>query len=686
MNSMPNKANQLYITFSICLLWICNSCQSENISISIEDNFPVIPTPQEITYGTKQLSFEFVSVIANEFKKEGELLVNFFNDNGIDTAKNGLIINLINKELPHVDSEEGYSLIIGDTITLTAASDKGIFYGIQTLRQLFRKQNYLGVFPEIKIVDWPAFKIRGFMHDTGRNFQSVNQLKEQIDVLAQYKMNVFHWHLTDDPGWRLESKKYPQLNSAKATSRGKGKFYTQEEFKEILKYCMDRQITLIPELDIPGHTKAFRRAFDLESMADPEVLPILLDLFDELMALGNREAMPYIHIGTDEVRNTEEYVDSQMILTIMDNIRQQNREVIVWKEGIEIEKDTTSINQLWAQFEVREGHRYIDSRSNYINHLDPFAGMVRLFFQQPCRQPKGDEFALGGILCAWPDNNVNEERDILRQNPIYPAILFYSDAIWKGRERNYPQYWAKMPEATSPELKAFETFEKKVVHHKELFFKGKDFPYVKQTDMAWSLIGPFDHKGDLTASFEVENNLRERYTVDNKTYSWEGPYIGATIHLKHFFGFPSITDAKSGTYYAHTQIYSPEDREQDFWVGFHGWSRAGGRRGGPTPNLGDWHTTHPKIWVNGTAIDPPKWKQPNLGADTPEISFKDEDYFYRAPTVISLKKGWNTFLLKIPHGGTSWKWMFTCAPINKINDEIREVQDLKFNSSIPLKH
>ena len=379
MNIMINKVTQLSTAFTICLLWLSMGCKTEKTLISLEDSYPVIPTPQEITYGTKQLTFEFVSITANKFKKEGNLLVDFFNSKGIGTAKNGLTITLINKELPHVDNEEAYSLIIGDTIALTAATDKGIFYGIQTLKQLFRKQNRLGTFPEIKRVDWPAFKIRGFMHDTGRNFQSVAQLKEQIDVLAQYKMNVFHWHLTDDPGWRLESKKYPELQSDKATARGKGKFYTQEEFKEILEYCADRQITLIPEFDIPGHTAAFRRAFDLESMADPRVLPILMDLFDELISLGNEDTMPYIHMGTDEVRNKEEYVDNQMILTLMDHIKKQGREIIVWKEGIEIEEDSTSINQLWAQYSPREGHRFIDSRANYINHLDPFAGMARLF-------------------------------------------------------------------------------------------------------------------------------------------------------------------------------------------------------------------------------------------------------------------------------------------------------------------
>ncbi len=646
----------------------------------LSDRFPIIPTPQQIEYGNQPLTFKGFKIGQNHFKSQESDLIRFFKSKGLKQDPQGLTINLIQRDSSSLDMAEGYWLEIDSVINLSASTHKGLFYGIQTLKQLYRKQGSLGEFPTVNIIDWPAFKIRGFMHDNGRNFQSVDQLKEQIDVMARYKMNVFHWHLTDDPGWRLESKKYPVLQSAYATSRGGGKFYTQEDFKEILEYCSDRQITLIPELDIPGHTAAFRRALQLESMADPRVLPILLDLFDELMSLGNKEAMPYIHIGTDEVRNKEEFVGNKMIMTLMDHIKAQGREVVVWKEGIEIKEDSTSINQLWAQHSPREGHRFIDSRANYINHLDPFAGMSRLFFQQPCRQPQGDELALGGILCVWPDNNVNEERDILRQNPIYPSILFYSDAIWKGKEKNYPEYWSNLPKKNLPAFHAFAEFEKKVLLHRDLFFQGKEFPYVKQTQIEWQLIGPFDHNGQLDMRFEVEDTLKAVYKHNDKSYRWTGPYTGGTIHLKHFFGFPALTQDKSGTFYAHTKIYSPEDRNQDFWIGFHGWSRSGGRRGGPSPSLGEWHHTQPKIWVNGSEIAPPVWKQPNVPPNSPEIAFVDEDYYYRPPSVVPLKKGWNTILLKIPHGESSWKWMFSCIPIN--NKTKGEVPDLLFNSSL----
>lgn len=579
---MKQKMLLWVILLTISLLSI--GCSKSTDKIVLSDKFPIIPTPQELIYGQKELLFKAVSMDTTVFPNEAVVLKSFFKENGIGIKENGLKIKFTKEENNDNLGKEAYQLRIDSMITLRASTVKGAFYGIQTLKQIFRKKESVGVFPEINISDWPAFKIRGFMHDTGRNFQSVELLKEQIEVLAQYKMNVFHWHLTDNPGWRLESKLYPELQSDQAFTRKKGKFYTQEDFKDILAFCKERHITLIPEFDIPGHTAAFRKAFGIETMKDKNVLPILLNLFDELCGLADENEMPYIHIGTDEVRNREEYVSDDFILKIMGRVNRHKREVIVWKEGITIAEDSTSINQLWAQFEGREGHRFIDSRSNYINHLDPFAGMARLYFQQPCRQPKGDELALGGVLCAWPDNKIDNERNVLRQNPVYPSIVFYADAIWKGRNNDYKEYWAKLPYPSTPEFSEFKIFEEKVITHRDLFFKGKEFPYVKQTEIQWKVIGPFDYGGKVSKSFPIEEELKESYIIDEREYWWQDSIVGGTVHFKHFFGFPALTEEKSGTYYAYTEVYSPENRVQDFWIGFHGWSRSS-RRGGPTPKL-----------------------------------------------------------------------------------------------------
>jgi len=196
---------------------------------------------------------------------------------------------------------------------------------LQTIRQLTFFKSGKKFIAGCKISDWPAFAVRGFMQDVGRNYMSMEMLKEQIDVLAAYKFNVFHLHLTDNPGWRLESLKYPQLKEAASMSRWPGKYYSREEFLELVNYCNDRHITLIPELDVPGHCEAFRKALQIGSMSDPRVKTVLSDIIDELCNLVPVEKMPIIHLGTDEVWNDAERPSPDLLPSLIERIRRNGR-------------------------------------------------------------------------------------------------------------------------------------------------------------------------------------------------------------------------------------------------------------------------------------------------------------------------------------------------------------------------
>jgi hypothetical protein len=594
-------------------------------------------------------------------------------------------VRRIVKQLPGVpvNHDESYSLNVNtDSVVLIAESEKGIFRGMQTIKQLTYHENGQELITGCRITDWPAFKIRGFMQDAGRNFQSPAMLKEQIDVMAAYKFNVFHFHFTDNPGWRLESKKYPQLRAASSMSRWPGKYYSQKDFFQLVNYCNDRYITLIPEFDIPGHCEAFRKGFALDSMSDPRVKPILIDLIDELCNLIPKEKMPYIHLGTDEVWHQNEKPESGLLSALEQRVRFHNREVIVWSPGQHIENDNTSITQLWSSAgKPKYGRRYIDSRLNYLNHLDPLAGVSQLYFDRICGAAHGDSLRLGGILCCWNDNNVSDEYNILRQNPVYPGMLTYSETSWKGQPNDPGEnYLAKLPLPENPLYKEFQEFEDRLIIHRDRYFQNKPFPYVKQSQICWKIIGPFNNQNDVNKIFPVEDSPGLDYLVDGKNYTWIGPYYGGTIHLRHFFGFPSWFSEKNGTVYAATNIWSPKDQEIGCWIGFHDWSRSGGRRGGPFPQQGQWHTTNPKVWVNGKIIEPPVWRNPGLAEKTEEIPFSDENYFIRKPTKIAFKKGWNTILLKVPQGGTSWKWMFTCVPVDGSGKGMHEIEGLIYST------
>lgn len=610
----------------------------------------LIPMPQHITWNN-----QFFKIEGNESR----------------------MVRRIVPSLPEVpiNQDEAYRLKVNaDSVVLVAETNKGLFRGEQTIKQLTFTENGQQFVAGCEITDWPAFQIRGFMQDVGRNFMSVLLLKEQIDVMAAYKFNVFHLHLTDNPGWRLECKKYPRLIAAESMTRRPGKYYSQDEFMELVNYCNERYITLIPEFDIPGHCEAFRRAFALDSMSDPRVKPILLDLIDELCSLVPKEKMPFIHLGTDEVWAKKERPVAGLLDALVERVKQHGRELIVWRPGQQIDSDKTSITQLWSSNgKPKEGHRYLDSRLNYLNHLDPLAGVVQLYFDRICGVSQGDSMHLGGILCCWNDNNVNDEYDILRQNPVYPGMLTYSETSWKGQPVDFgEQFLAKLPSSENPLFQEFQEFENRLVQHRDLYFHGKPFPYVRQTQVVWKLYGPVDSVG--TRDFNSDKFKKEKVNFVSL-----GPVHGGTIHIRHFFGYPSWISQKQGTVFAITNIWSPVDQQVGCWISFNDWSRSGGRRGGPFPVLGQWHNTDPKVWLNRKLIEPPVWKNPGLPEKTDEIPFTDEDYFFRKPATILLKKGWNEVLLEVPHGSTSWKWMFTFVPVKLNRSDVREVPYLKYS-------
>lgn len=250
--------------------------------------------------------------------------------------------------------KEGYSLTAeGNKIIIQAATGQGIFYGIQTLRQIIEKDSPSGYFVGgIRIEDKPAFSWRAFMLDESRNFKGVKAVKQLLDEMALLKLNTFHWHLTDDQGWRIEIKKYPLLTQIGArrdstqsgiwpsgwqstvydTAPHEG-FYTQEQIGEILQYAKERHITVIPEIEMPGHASAaiasypwlgvskqkvgvpakFGVHYEIFDFTDNRVEQFLKDVLDEVFEVF---PSPVVHIGGDEVRH-EQWEASEAINNFM---------------------------------------------------------------------------------------------------------------------------------------------------------------------------------------------------------------------------------------------------------------------------------------------------------------------------------------------------------------------------------
>ena len=258
---------------------------SLTLSSVINSQVNIIPQPVEIKMGTGTHSFKTPLQIVYEevAKKSAEFLAEYLEkfyqvkSNLTPSSSNSRDAYYITLMTGPVDNKGAYELKIDKNLSI-AGDAEGVFYGVQTLIQLFPPHisNNLIQLPYLTIKDHPRFGYRGLHLDVGRNFMPVDFIKKYIDYIAYHKMNYFHWHLTEDQGWRIEIKKYPKLTSVGAWRNGTiiGRhpgtgndnkkadgFYTQQQIKEIVNYAADRYITIVPEIEMPGHGSAAIAAY-----------------------------------------------------------------------------------------------------------------------------------------------------------------------------------------------------------------------------------------------------------------------------------------------------------------------------------------------------------------------------------------------------------------------------------------
>lgn len=334
------------------LVFSCSNKYQE--VVNSDDDYPIIPKPNEltITKGRFLISSDTKIICTTNLAQEAEYLSNMLsNISGIATAIDSSASNSrnITLELDNtIENIEGYTLTVKyDAIVISGKTNIGVFYGIQSLRQLLPPEIEIGgndlielTIPAVEIRDSPRYTYRGMHLDVGRHFFTVAAIKKYIDLIAMHKMNAFHWHLTEDQGWRIEIKKYPKLTEIGGFRNGTaiglagtrnapytyddvpyGGFYTQEEIKEVVTYAGARHITVIPEIELPGHASAALAAYPQfgntkgpyevarrwgifkETFAPTEeTFRFLEDVLSEVMELFPSK---FIHIGGDEVLKKE---------------------------------------------------------------------------------------------------------------------------------------------------------------------------------------------------------------------------------------------------------------------------------------------------------------------------------------------------------------------------------------------
>lgn len=321
--------------FFVCFAFLC-ACQAPSV-----EEYAVLPQPQEIRYtpGFFKLSARPSIGYSNGLANEAELLqtalsTDFSLEAPLKKEGKGEI-NLILDPAVLPDRPEGYRLeVTADKINIQANTAAGILNGVQTFRQIIREKEGKYRVQRGVVSDYPAFSWRGFMLDEGRYFKGKEVVKGLLDEMSALKMNVFHWHLTNDQGWRIEIKRYPKLTEIGAfrdsseighfgsdvyDGKPHGGFYTQEEIKEIVAYATKRHITIVPEISMPGHACAaiasypwlgtsgksikvpgkFGVHYEVLNVSDPRVMKFLDEVTDEVIALFPG---PVFHIGGDEVK------------------------------------------------------------------------------------------------------------------------------------------------------------------------------------------------------------------------------------------------------------------------------------------------------------------------------------------------------------------------------------------------
>lgn len=596
-----------------------------------QTSISLLPKPQLYKDTGKNFTMGKVKLSTPVLRSEWEVFIMNAGGEIVEHSSSVIEVELVPSiEEARLNRAEAYRLSVSNKrIKIEAVTEQGVYWAMQTLRQLERKKGKRSSVAGCEIVDWPAFRIRGFMQDVGRSYISMEELKREIEILSRFKINVFHWHLTENQAWRLESKIFPMLNDSVNTIRMPGKYYTLEEARDLVDFCKKHQMLLIPEIDMPGHSAAFVRAFR-HDMQSPEGMKILKLLLDEVCETFD---VPYLHIGTDEV----EFTNPHFVPEIVAYVRSKGKKVISWNPGWHYKPGEIDMTHLWSyRGKAQPGIPAIDSKFHYLNHFDVFGDIVALYNSRIYDQAEGSEDIAGTILALWHDRLIDNEWNLVIENGLYPNMLAIAERAWRGGGTEYfDGLGTILPPEDTEAFKEFADFEKRMLWHKEHTFKGYPFAYVKQTNVKWNITDAFPNGGDMDKVFPPEQELKDTYHYNGNTYGVRQA-IGAGIYLRHVWGtfVPGFyADPKEDhTAYAYTWVYSPKDQEVGLWAEFQNYSRS---EMDLAPLQGKWDYKGSRIWINDREIMPPVWTATHQ-VKSNEIPLGNENCVARSPLAVHL--------------------------------------------------
>lgn len=500
----------------------CLCAQAKTVSTA---NWQVIPLPKQVTAVdaqpfllSKKTSIFYTDGDAKQ-KRNAEFLASYIKELiGIDVAlTTRKADNQIRLAVADVNGgKEAYRLNVSEkTVTIDGATHAGVFYGMQTVMKALPivKGEKQVLLPAVEIADAPRFAYRAFMIDCGRHFFSVDYLKKLIDIFAMHNINYFHWHLTEDQGWRIEIKKYPLLTEIGSKRTGTitapqsgeydnvpvSGYYTQEEAREIVRYAAERYITVIPEIDMPGHMQAALASYnDLGCTGGPYEVCRHFGVIKEVMCAGKPQTLqfakdvineimdifpsPYIHIGGDECpkerwkecercqakiaelglkdiegHSKEEQLQTWFMDEVAKQIRARGRKMIGWDEILEgtPSKDVTVIGWTSPKATVRAakaGHPTVIAPIQHfyfsnvgLNKITGIPSIERVYNLEPYQDgltPAEQQNVIGAEGCIWTEWVKDAKK---MEWELLPRLAALCEVQWTQKEqRNLDSFLQRM--------------------------------------------------------------------------------------------------------------------------------------------------------------------------------------------------------------------------------------------------
>jgi len=576
----------------------------------------IIPTPSEIQERTGQIFFEDkqITIQAGALESETiEFLKGEFKIIGLELseAKDADIVFIPLSNLP----PEAYNLDIDEKITLTASSASGKFYGLMTLLQWIGERKHVIYAQKVRIVDSPAFDWRGLHLDVSRHFFTIDEVKRFIDLMVLYKFNTFHWHLTDDQGWRIAIDKYPRLTSVgafrdstvighysdsprKYEQQKYGDFYTKDQIKEVVAYAKARSVNIVPEIEMPGHSRAALAAYpELSCTGEKQGVPGLWGVFDDIYCSKESsikfmqdvldevlELFPYkyIHIGGDEapkarwdecsecanvmanngLHDTHE-LQSYFIGRMDDYLTKKGRILIGWDEILEGGLSPNAAVMSWRGEQggieaAKQGHQVVMSPTSYCyfdyyqssHHSEPlaiggFLPLEKVYEYSPIPSELSAEeakFVLGGQANVWTEYIPTFDHV---EYMVYPRALALIQSLWCEKKPKYETFLADLILFHEDFLELHNVNFSPSIHFPELHVERSDngvniFWTTVNKQEEFSLRTSFDGSFELTETKNLKNG--ESVTLNKSSFAMPLNFELQSTELDHplnYTFFPS---------------------------------------------------------------------------------------------------------------------------------------------------